>query len=247
MSITSTDGETKFLERPQGYYKAKSDVIVEKVQIPEGTYAIITLTDEEGDGVCCESGAGYFQVYSNQGTLILDEAGTFTTSVSKTFLAAEPETLPPTMSAAPTESAAPTIDSYPITLALQLDQFSSETSLSIVSTDGSQIFFEWPEGTFSGQPSSLVVETVKLPSDIEVTFRITDSGGDGFCKQTLCQLAVVSSCRSYFSCHQPQHSHTLQSQVASMEMDLWHFILEKAPKKKNRFLHLNMALSLNYR
>lgn len=194
MSITSTDGETKFLERPQGYYKAKSDVVVEKVQIPEGTYAIITLTDEEGDGVCCESGAGYFQVYSNQGTLILDEAGTFTTSISKTFLAAEPETLPPTMSAAPTSSAAPTIDSYPITLALQLDQFSSETCLSIVSTDGSQTFFEWPEGTFSGQPSSLVVETVKLPRDIEVTFRVADSGGDGFCKQTLCQLAVVSSC-----------------------------------------------------
>jgi len=180
-SITN-DMNVTFLERRQGYYKNPRQLVVEKVQIPEGIDAILTLTDKEGDGICCENGNGYIQVYSDQGSLILDEAGIFSTYTwSKPFFVGEPETLPPTVSVSPSISVAPTFDQFPITIAVQLDQWSAETGFSIQSIDGSDKFFEWPAGSFSGQLSGLVIETVLLPHDIEVKFRVTDAGGDGFC------------------------------------------------------------------
>jgi len=179
-SITSTDKEIVYLERRQGYYK-KTQLVVEKVQIPEGIDAILTITDKEGDGICCENGDGYFQVYADQGSLILDETGVFSTEVNKTFSVGDPQTLPPTVSTSPSTSVAPSSDQFPITIAVQLDQWSSETGFSIQSIDGSYTFFNWPAGSFLGQQSNLLVETVHLPHDIEVNFRITDTEGDGFC------------------------------------------------------------------
>ena len=74
---------------------------MEKVRIPEGISAIATLTDKSRDGICCDNGAGYFQVYSEQGSLILEEEGPWTDSISKAFLVGEPETLSPTATVSP--------------------------------------------------------------------------------------------------------------------------------------------------
>ncbi|KAL3817586.1 hypothetical protein ACHAXA_006475 [Cyclostephanos tholiformis] len=153
-SITSmVNGENvTFIHRQEGYYKQPHQLVVEKVRIPEGGNAIITLTDKEGDGFCCLSGDGYFQVYSAAGSVILDNAGVFETFISKSFYV----------------------------VAVQLDQWSGETGLSLESYDG-ETFFDWPTGNFTEIPSSLFIETVSLPNASEVTLKVTDTGGDGFC------------------------------------------------------------------
>eukprot|EP00585_Thalassiosira_rotula_P012385 CAMPEP_0196132222 /NCGR_PEP_ID=MMETSP0910-20130528/1936_1 /TAXON_ID=49265 /ORGANISM="Thalassiosira rotula, Strain GSO102" /LENGTH=1503 /DNA_ID=CAMNT_0041391811 /DNA_START=348 /DNA_END=4859 /DNA_ORIENTATION=- len=179
-SITSADKKITYLERRQGYYK-KSQMVVEKVQIPEGVKALLTFTDEGGDGICCENGHGYFQLYSDQGSLILDESGIFSNGVNRTFVVGEPQTLPPTVSSSPTVSVAPSFNVFPITIAVQLDQWSDETGFSIQSIDGSNTFYDWPTGSFSDQSSDLIFETVLLPRDTEMNLRVTDKGGDGFC------------------------------------------------------------------
>ncbi|KAL7539416.1 hypothetical protein ACHAXR_010447, partial [Thalassiosira sp. AJA248-18] len=183
-SITSADKQVTYLERHFGLFNTldkKSQLVVEKVQIPQGTNVILTLTDSEGDGMCCENGNGYIQVYADNGSLILDEEATFSTFMSRTFLVGEPETEPPTVSASPSSSTSPSFDQFPITIAVQLDQWSSETGFSIEKIDGSYSFFEWPAESFSGQPSTLVEKTVYLPRDAEAILRVTDTGGDGFC------------------------------------------------------------------
>jgi hypothetical protein len=90
-----------FLQRQEGYYKQSKQFVVEKVQIPEGINAVITLTDKEGDGFCCLSGNGYFQVYSSAGSIILDKQGVFKSLISKLFLVGEPQSLHPTITASP--------------------------------------------------------------------------------------------------------------------------------------------------
>jgi hypothetical protein len=181
-SITSTvnDENVTFLQRQEGYYKESQQFVVEKVQIPEGINAVITLTDKEGDGFCestysiawnnlfcyspltfslttgCLSGNGYFQVYSSAGDLILDEQGVFKTSISKSFLVGEPQSLTPTVTASPSASLAPTFDLFPITVAVQLDQWSGEIGLSF-QTDGGKTLFDWPTGNFTDILSSLLL------------------------------------------------------------------------------------------
>ena len=153
---------------------------MEKVRIPEGTEVTLTITDKENDGLQ----SGYFQLYSDEGSLILDEPGIFTTEFKRTFIVGEhmDQTRPPTVSPAPTASLAPSFNLYPITFEVQLDQWSDETSFSIQSIDGSSTFFNWPDGSSTAQGSYLVVETVLLPRDTEMNFWLTDTGGDGFCE-----------------------------------------------------------------
>jgi hypothetical protein len=185
ISITSiVNGKNvTFLQRQEGYYKQSQQLVVEKVQLPEGITAVFTLTDKEGDGFCCASGNGYFQVYSSSGSVIVDSEGVFETSISKSFLVGEPQSLPPTVSASPSASFAPIFDLFPITIAMLLDQWSGETGLSLQS-DGGEILFDWPTNNFTEIPSSLFIETVFLPNDSEVTVQVTDTGGDGFCEST---------------------------------------------------------------
>lgn len=101
----------------------------------------------------------------------------------------EPLSLPPTVTASPSASIAPTFDLFPITVAVQLDQWSGETGLSFQS-DGGETLFDRPTDEFAEIPSSLFIETVFLPNDSEVTFKVTDTGGDGFCESAYTFVAV---------------------------------------------------------
>ena len=96
----------------------------------------------------------------------------------------EPLSLPPTVTASPSASIAPTFNRFPITVAVQLDQWSGETGLSFQS-DGGETLFDWPTDEFTEIPSSLFIETVFLPNDSQVTVKVTDTGGDGFCESTV--------------------------------------------------------------
>ena len=174
-TITSKDYMTTYMKRVPGYYRESKKLIVETVPLPEGSNAIFTITDEEGDGF----EEGYFQIYTADGSLIVDESGIFASSKSVDVFAGKPLTLSPTVSMVPSISPAPTHGLYPITIAIQFDQWAAETGISLSSLDG-KVLREWPPGSFS-VPNQRFVETIQLPYESEVIFRATDSGGDGFC------------------------------------------------------------------
>jgi hypothetical protein len=136
---------------------------------------------------------GYFQVYSAAGSMILENSGFFETSISRAFLVGEPESIPPTVSSSPSASLAPTHHTFPITIAVQLDQWSGETGLSFES-NGGETLFDFPTGNFTGIPATLFIETVSLPNDSEVTLKVTDTGGDGFC-ESMHSLVFMILCR----------------------------------------------------
>eukprot|EP00986_Skeletonema_menzelii_P004185 scaffold1404_cov132-Skeletonema_menzelii.AAC.3 len=174
-SITSIDSMTTYMKRVPGYYRESKKLIVETVPLPEGSNAIFTITDDEGDGF----EEGYFQIYTADGSLIVDESGVFASSKSVNVFAGKPSTLSPTVSMVPSVSPAPTHGLYPITIVLQFDQWATETGISLSSLDG-KVLHEWPPGSFA-EPNQRFVETIKFPYESEVMFRATDTGGDGFC------------------------------------------------------------------
>jgi len=177
--ITSKDSKITYMKRNPGYYR-ETKLITETIPLPEGSNAIFTITDEEGDGLCCENGEGYFQIYTADGSLVVDENGTFESSKSVNVFAGKPLTLSPTISLVPSASSAPSQGLFPITIAVQFDQWASETGFSISSVLDGKVLREWSPGSFV-EPNQRFVETVQLPYNSEVIFKLIDSGGDGFC------------------------------------------------------------------
>jgi len=177
--ITSLDESIVYGRRKPGFYK-ETDLVVENVQIPEGTEVLLTITDSQGDGMCCENGNGYYQVYDEKGSLILDKSGDFSDSTSFKFVAGDLKSLAPTLSSPPTTSPRPSDDQFTLTIVMQFDQWSSETGFSISSTDSGTVYYDWPAGTFY-EPFGLSVEQIQLPLGMDVTFTVTDTGGDGMC------------------------------------------------------------------
>ena len=82
-----------------------------------------------------------------------------------------------TTSTRPTSSSPPSYDGVTMTLVLQLDQYSSETSWSI--SDGLTNFASRPVGYYEEMQSQLVLEHVLLPRGFEYQFQISDFMGDG--------------------------------------------------------------------
>jgi len=173
LTLRSLDGRFTYIDKPPGSFVKPLDLVFINLQIPLGTEVELQVTDSQGDGF-----EGYFQVYSVSGSLLVDESGlSFESAISKTFVVDEPETLRPTGSPVPTASSEPTQDLYPITIELQLDRWSSETSMIIKSLWNLETLVNW---TFTDEHSSqLVRETVMLPSGIDVAMTLFDE--DGFC------------------------------------------------------------------
>lgn len=82
-----------------------------------------------------------------------------------------------TRSTRPTSSSPPSYDGVTMTVVLQLDQYSSETSWSI--SDGITNFASRPVGYYEEMQSQLVLEKVLLPRGSEYQFQISDYMGDG--------------------------------------------------------------------
>ena len=75
---SSTDGNGYFKQ----YYQHVSDI---STQICPGQTYIFTMYDDWGDGICCDSGNGYFELKLDGVTLLKE--GSFKTSTSITFTA----------------------------------------------------------------------------------------------------------------------------------------------------------------
>ncbi|EJK63972.1 hypothetical protein THAOC_15342, partial [Thalassiosira oceanica] len=91
-----------------------------------------------------------------------------------------PATATPTRSAGPTASHAPTVETYPVTLAVQLDQWPAETSVEFAAADGGPRLadVDFKEG-MSGEFYS---RTFLFPLGIDVVMTVYDNGGDGMCE-----------------------------------------------------------------
>ena len=46
---------------------------------------VFTINDIDGDGICCESGAGYYDIKSSDGVIVVASGASFSTTESKTF------------------------------------------------------------------------------------------------------------------------------------------------------------------
>lgn len=85
---------------------------------------------------------------------------------------------PSAVSIGPTASSHPTVDAILMTVVLQLDTFSSETSFFIDSSDGLTNFLARPVGHYEEMKSQKIIETVRLPQGLEYQFRIVDFMGE---------------------------------------------------------------------
>ena len=193
LALRSSDGRISYIDKPPGSFVKPFDLVFINIQIQLGTKVELQVTDSEDDGF-----EGYVQVYSETGSLLVDESGfSFESATSKTFVVGEPETLRPTGSPVPvsllsdriygfeanqftpllnqTATAEPTEDLYPITIELQLDRWSAETSMIVKSLSNLETLVDW---TFTDEHSShLVRETVMLPSGIDVALTLFDEDG----------------------------------------------------------------------
>jgi hypothetical protein len=85
----------------------------------------------------------------------------------------------------PTSSDAPTWDGHPLTVLIQLDDFSQETGFSITSVvNGENVTFLRRQEGYYTQSQQLVVEKVQIPEGINAVITLTDKEGDGFCEST---------------------------------------------------------------
>lgn len=73
------------------------------------------------------------------------------------------------------------MNAFLMTVILQLDEYSAETSWSIDSSDGVTNFVSRPFGYYEEMKSQKVIETVRLPEGLEYQFKIVDFMGDGTC------------------------------------------------------------------
>ena len=103
LTLRSSDGRVSYIDKPPGSFVKPLELVFVNLQIPLGTEVELEVTDSEDDGF-----EGYFQVYSDSGSLLVDESGfSFESAISKTFVVGEPETLRPTGSPVPVSSAYP--------------------------------------------------------------------------------------------------------------------------------------------
>ena len=65
-----------------------------------------------------------------------------------------------------------------VTVVLQLDKFSAETSWFIDSSDGLTNFITRPVGYYEEMKSQKIIETVYLPEGLEYQFKIIDFMGE---------------------------------------------------------------------
>ena len=99
-------------------------------------------------------------------------------------------TIPPTRSTSPTASQLPTVETYPVTVAVQLDQWPDETSIVFTSKEGglklAEVKFE------EGMSDDFFTRTFRLPAGTDVVMTVYDRGGDG-----MCELFFISSARCF--------------------------------------------------
>lgn len=117
------------------YTPLDGDVIAEVVSLELGAEYVFEMHDTGGDGICCEQGEGYVEIYfgteiaSDQ--LLIFERGDFTNFTSHIFAVRPDSTVtvttspsaPPSVSVVPTTSIAPSFAMIDIVIQIQFDSY----------------------------------------------------------------------------------------------------------------------------
>jgi hypothetical protein len=197
--VESASGKTLF-EWPTGNFTdLSSTLFVDTVYLPNDSQVTLVATDTGGDGFCCLYGDGFIKVFAGESSddesaLLAFDKAEFSSKLEITFRVGPAPSISPatsftptvtspsqTASIGPTTSSPPSISGVSITVVLQLDKYSSETSWSIDASDRTTNFVSRPVGYYEGMKSQKIIETVRVPDGLEYQFKIVDFMGDGFC------------------------------------------------------------------
>jgi trypsin len=180
---------------PAGIYKTPGALEVKTVWVEAGELYSFSIFDALGDGMCCLSGEGAYQVslgttdISDETSIIISSKGDFEYGMEHTFLASLDDDQPDN-----------SVDSSPgdgpfLTLQIQFDDYPTEVGWILRSDtgvssdtrmDGKQtthtVAFRSPRHYDASLANQLVTEIIPVPAvNAEYTFILTDSFGDGLC------------------------------------------------------------------
>jgi hypothetical protein len=182
---------------PAGIYKTPGALEVKTVWVERGGLYSFTIFDVVGDGMCCVSGEGAYQVslgttdVSDESSIIIASTGDFQYGMEHTFLASLDD-------GQPENSEDSSSGGGPfLTLQIQFDEYPNETGWILRSDYGvssearmegkqaittSTIAFRPPLHYDASLANQLVTETIPVPAvNAAYTFIFTDSYGDGLC------------------------------------------------------------------
>ena len=193
--IGSTVGEVARF--PAGIYKNPGALEVKTIWVETGGLYSFTIYDVVGDGMCCVSGEGIYQVslgtadISDKSAVIISSKGDFEYGMEHIFLASLDDDQPDNP-----EDSSPGDGPF-LTLQIQFDEYPSELGwilssgyevLSEARVEGTQtttvstIAFRSPGHYNASLANQLVTEIIPVPAEnAAYTFILTDSFGDGLC------------------------------------------------------------------
>ena len=182
---------------PAGIYKNPGALEVETVLVETGGLYSFTIYDVVGDGMCCESGEGAYQVslgttdISDKSAIIIRSKGDFESGMMHIFLASLDDDQPDD-----------TKDSFSgggpyLTLQIQFNEYPTEVGWILRSDHGvssearmegwqttmtNTVAFRSPGHYNASLTNQLVTEIIPVPAEnAAYTFILTDSFGDGLC------------------------------------------------------------------
>jgi len=152
-------------------------------QYKQKTTYRFTITDNYGDGLCCNQGQGYYKLL-NKNNQVVFEGGQGFDEKQHTFQVARdpnppaptrPPTLPPT--AAPTET--PECKDY--TIEVKTDRYPGDTSWKVIGWNNKNEEITFAESDSYNKQDTFYSDTVCLQEKRDFEFRFFDSFKDGLC------------------------------------------------------------------
>ena len=173
-------GELVYSRDPGTYdsYQYYLDFIYETIYLNKNDTYVFTISDSNGDGICCSKGYGYYFVYygtkNEKGHFQEDKRifwniGEFKSSTSHFFTTADPK-----LKAQPVTSLSSSEDDPYITIQLMLRQFPFYVSWDITSAadNDRKMIVQKPKASYVVSSKQLITEVVHLPPSIPFTFII---------------------------------------------------------------------------
>lgn len=142
-----------------------------------------TISDEYGDGMCCNQGNGSYKIYDSNNNVIYSGGQNFESEVHLLNVPKDPNPAAPTLAPthAPTSKPTTAPPCLPYSIEIKTDRYPGDTSWKIFGFDSMQDEFVLSESPKYNDAEKLVETEVCLIEGRSYEFRIADSYGDGLC------------------------------------------------------------------
>jgi len=172
--------------RPPRHYNATmaGKLVTETIAVPaENAEYTFILTDSFGDGLCCESGAGSYNLWKgppeDNVLLASGDAQGLSREVSDFTLTFTPSAASPPNTPSSTPAPAVPLPTVDVRIDIQFDSYPEETGWRIRDADMNEIMKISP-GTYT-EANAKVEEVIQLESGRSYLFTMLDNFGDGMC------------------------------------------------------------------